>query len=238
MLILRSTLFNLLMIVFTAIYSILLLITRPFGFAPAWFWARAWSATILACARLICGIRLVVEGREHLPHEACVVMAKHQSAFETIAMPILIPPFTWVLKFSLYFIPLFGWVLWVLRGIAVRRGHAIEALKDVLNQGKRFLKKGRWIVIFPEGERVKPGTTGNYQASGVMLAKQAGVGILPMAHNAGLCWPKRSYIKYPVTVRIRCLPFIPPEVVAATPRNELLERLKLEIERNTRELGG
>ncbi len=238
MLILRSTLFNLCLFLLTPVFSILLLASRPFGFAAAWFWARAWSASILGLARIICGIRLVIEGREHLPDAPCVVMAKHQSALETIAMPILVPPFTWVLKYSLYFIPIFGWVLWALHGITVRRGHPLEGLKQVLTQGKYFLKRGRWVVIFPEGERVKPGASGNYQASGIMLAKQGSVGILPMAHNAGVCWPKRSFIKYPGTVRVRFLPCIPPEVVAATPRDKLLERIKSGIESNTREVGG
>jgi len=238
MLILRSTLFNLCLFLLTPVFSILLIASRPFGFTAAWFWAKAWSATILGLARIICGIRLVVEGQEHLPDTPCVVMAKHQSAFETIAMPILIPPFTEVLKYSLYFIPIFGLVLWALHCISVRHDYPLRALKHVLIQGKYLLRRGRWVVIFPEGERVRPGASGHYQASGIMLARQAAVGILPMAHNAGVCWPKRSFIKYPGTIRIRFLPCIPPEEVAATPRNKLLERIKSEIEANTREVGG
>jgi len=238
MLILRSTLFNLCFLIITTFFSTLLIISRPFGFLAAWFWGKAWSASTLGLIRIICGIRLEIEGREHLPNTPCVVLAKHQSAFETIAMPSLVPPFAWVLKRELFYIPVFGWALWALNEIAIRRSNPRKALKQVLEQGKHFLIEKRWVVIFPEGTRTEPGQTGDYQASGIMLARKAGVGILPMAHNAGVCWPKRGFIKHPGTVRVRFLPFITPEEVTNTPRNELLEHIKTDIEAATRKLGG
>jgi 1-acyl-sn-glycerol-3-phosphate acyltransferase len=234
----RSILFNACFFLTTPLYSILLILSRPFGFSAAWFWARAWSASTLLLARLLCGIRVEVEGQEHLPDEACMVMAKHQSAFETIAMPVLVPPFVWILKRELFHTPIFGWALWVLDAIAIRRGNPREALKQVILQGKGFLSVGRWVVVFPEGTRTAPGESGNYQPGGVVLAQKAGVGILPMAHNAGTCWPKRGFIKQPGVIRVRFLPFIPAEDVAAVKRNELLEELKRQIEDATRQLGG
>ncbi len=238
MLLIRSALFNLCFMLLTVLYSTLLILSRPFGFHAAWFWGKAWSASILWLARVICGIRLEIEGREHLPDEPCVVLAKHQSAFETIAMPQLTPPFVWVLKRELFYIPIFGWALWALNAIAIRRSNPREALKQVLSQGSSFLKHGRWVIVFPEGTRTAPGQTGNYQASGIMLAHKADVGILPMAHNAGWCWPKQGFIKRPGTIRIRFLPFIAAEKVHETPRNALLEQLKENIESSCRELGG
>lgn len=193
---------------------------------------------MLSAGRWICSMHYVIEGSEHLPKRPCVVMAKHQSAWETIAMPQLIPPFVWVLKRDLFYIPIFGWALRAVNAIAIHRSKPQEAVKQVLVQGQRFLKQGRWVVIFPEGERVPPGKTGHYQASGVVLAKRAGVGILPMAHNAGVCWGKRSYIKRPGRIRVRFLPIIPAEVVAKTPRDELLALIREQIETTTRELGG
>jgi len=153
-------------------------------------------------------------------------------------MPSLVPPFAWVLKRELFYIPVFGWALWALNEIAIRRANPREALKQVLEQGKRFLGEKRWVVIFPEGSRTKPGQVGDYQASGIMLARKAGVGILSMAHNAGVFWPKHGFIKHPGVVRVRFLPYITPEEVANTHRNELLERLKKDIEAATRGLGG
>ncbi|HKJ82658.1 MAG TPA: lysophospholipid acyltransferase family protein [Mariprofundaceae bacterium] len=238
MLMFRSTLFNLCMMLATMLFSILLLLSRPFGFSPAWFWGRCWSASIIHLAQWICGIRFRFEGLEHLPDTPCVVLAKHQSAWETIAMPSLIPPFVWVLKRELFHIPVFGWALWALNAIAIRRSNPRAALKQVIAQGQAFIRQGRWIVIFPEGERVAPGTTGNYQSSGIMLAHRAGTGILPMAHNAGLCWPKNSFIKRPGTITVRFLPFIPPQEVTDTPRDKMVERVRDMIEHATKEIGG
>ena len=238
MLFIRSTLFNLCMALFTVLFSMLVLVSRPFGFDAAWFWARGWTRAVLAAARILCGIRLSVEGKEHFPDTACVVLAKHQSALETIAMPWLVPPYVWVLKRELFYIPIFGWALWALDAIAIRRSNTREALKQVLTQGGAFLRSGRWVVVFPEGTRVAPGETGTYQASGIMLAKKAAAGILPMAHNSGTVWPKRGFIKRPGTVRIRFLPFIPADEVARMPRDKLLEKIKTDIERSCRELGG
>lgn len=236
MLLIRSTLFNGIFMLLTLVFSVLLIACRPFGFPAAWFWGRGWSTSVLASLRLICGIRVEVEGREHLPEHPCVVMAKHQSAFETIAMPGLIPPFVWVLKRELFYIPVFGWALWALNAIAIRRSQPREALKQVLVQGKGFLEAGRWVVIFPEGTRSAPGESGQYQASGIMLAQQANAGILPMAHNAGQHWPKRGFVKRPGTIRVRFLPYITAEEVAAGKRGELLARLETGIETAAREL--
>ena len=94
----RSALFNFCFMLLTVIFSTVLMLARIFGFHAAWFWAKAWSASTFWLLRVLCGIRLNVEGKEHFPGEPCVVMAKHQSAAETVAMPILIPPYVWILK--------------------------------------------------------------------------------------------------------------------------------------------
>lgn len=238
MLLIRSALFNLCFFILTPVCSVLILLFRLFGFHASWFWAKAWSKTMLWLARIICGIRVEVEGREHFPGEPCVVMAKHQSALETIAMPALIPPYVWILKRELFSIPLFGWALAVMGAIAIRRGNPREAIKQVIQQGGQFLKNDRWVVIFPEGTRSAVKTTGNYQPGGIVLAQKANAAILPMAHNAGAHWPKRGFIKHPGTVTFRFLPLIPAETVIATKRNDLLKQLENSIETATRSLGG
>jgi 1-acyl-sn-glycerol-3-phosphate acyltransferase len=238
MLLIRSALFNLCFFILTPICSTLVLLFRPFGFHAAWFWAKVWSKTTLWLARIICGIHVRVEGKEHFPDAPCVVMAKHQSALETIAMPALIPPYVWILKRELFYIPFFGWALAVMGAIAIRRGNPKEAIKQVLRQGSNFLKNGRWVAIFPEGTRSAVGTTGNYQPGGIALAQKAGAAILPMAHNAGAHWPKRGFIKHPGTVTFKFLPLIDTETVSATKRNDLLQQLETDIETETRKLGG
>jgi 1-acyl-sn-glycerol-3-phosphate acyltransferase len=238
MLWIRSTLFNLCFMLSTVVFSTILIISRIFGFHAVWFWAKTWSTSTFWLLRVLCGIRLKIDGTEHFPTEACVVMAKHQSAAETVAMPILVPPYVWILKRELYYIPFFGWALNIIGTIAIRRGSPREAIKQVIKQGTSFLRLGRWVVIFPEGTRSSAGETGQYQPGGVILAQKAGVGILPMAHNAGICWPKRGYIKRPGTIHVRFLPYISAEEVTSSRRNDLLEQLKNDIESTTRELGG
>ncbi|MDQ6964661.1 MAG: lysophospholipid acyltransferase family protein [Mariprofundales bacterium] len=230
MILLRSTLFNLLFFCLTPLFSLLLLAVRPFGYSAAWSIAKAWSRTTLALAEHICGIRVVVEGREHLPHTPCVVVAKHQSALETIAMPLLIPPYVWVLKKILLYIPIFGWALWAVDAIAINRGNPRQALKQMLHQGVERLQS-RWIVVFPEGTRSTPGEARPYHAGGVILAKKAQVALLPLALNSGLCWPKRGFIKRPGTVTLRFLPPIDADTVAATDRTALLDSIRDSIER-------
>ena len=238
MLVIRSALFNVCFMVLTPLFSLLVILFRPFGFSASWVWAKMWSNTIFLLLRLLCGIRIVIEGREHMPDHACVVVAKHQSAAETVAMPILVPPYTWILKRELFRIPFFGWALALMGTIGIRRGSPREAIKQVISDGTGMLAQDRWVVIFPEGTRAAVGTTGNYQPGGIILAQKAKSGILPMAHNAGALWPKRGFIKTPGIITFRFLPYIPAEQVVAMKRNELLERLKTDIEAATRALGG
>lgn len=238
MLFIRSALFNLCFFMLTPLLSVLILLSRPFGFSASWFWAKLWSRSLLALLRIICGIRVEIEGREHFPDAPCVVMAKHQSAMETVAMPMLVPPYAWILKRELFHIPIFGWALAVMGTIAIRRGNPREAIKQVIEQGRARLDDGRWVVIFPEGTRSTVGTTGNYQPGGVVVAQKAEAAILPMAHNAGVHWPKRGFIKKPGTVTFRFMPLIDAETVSATKRNDLLQRLERDIEAETRKLGG
>ncbi len=238
MLAIRSALFNACFMLLTVLFSLLVILFRPLGFSASWFWARAWSNMTFLLLKLICGIRIVIEGAEHLPDHACVVIAKHQSAAEAVAMPFLVPPYTWVLKRELFQIPFFGWALAIMGAIGIRRGNPREALKQVMTDGSERLSRGLWVVIFPEGTRSEVGSSGHYQPGGIVLAQKAGVGILPMAHNAGTCWGKRSFIKTPGTITFRFLPYIPPETVSDTKRALLMQQLEHDIEAATRELGG
>jgi len=236
MLFLRSLCFNLCFALNTLMFSIIICMLRFIAPANLYVWAQRWTRSTLFMLRLICGIRVEIEGKENLPDEACVVMAKHQSALETIAMPMLIPSYVWILKYELFYIPFFGWALWALDAIAIRRGNPRKALKQVNTEGMHFLKQGRWVVIFPEGTRSNVGETGEYKAGGIILAQKAHVGILPLAHNAGECWSKRAFIKKPGKVTLRFLPFIAAETVQSAQRNELLNTLQDKIEENTRQL--
>ena len=167
-----------------------------------------WSRLMLWCLRTLCGIRWRVEGREHLPATPAVILAKHQSAWETLAFQQIFPPQVHVLKRDLLWLPFFGWGLALMSPIPIDRGRGLSALRQMARRGKIRLQQGFWVVIFPEGTRVAPGTRRKYRLGGAWLAAHAGAQVVPVAHNAGRYWPRNSFLKYPGEVRVRIGPAI------------------------------
>ena len=238
MIVLRSLLFYAFFIPCTISIAMLVLITRIFGREAAWQVGHLWGWCGNALLRLFCGINVKVEGREHIPSEPCVIVSNHQSTWETTTFPTVFPPFVWILKKELLYIPIFGWALFALGSIAIVRSNPREALKQVNTQGQAQLQAGRCVVVFPEGTRMPAGKPGKYQPSAVMLAKQAKVAILPVAHNAGVCWPKGKILKYPGTITIRILPPIAAEDVQAKKRNDILTECETRIIAACQDIGG
>lgn len=153
-------------------------------------------------ARVTCGIRYEVIGREHIPATPCVILAKHQSAWETLFLQTLFEPTASVVKRELLRIPLFGWGLALTQPIAIDRSQRSQALKEVIRQGMDRLARGRYVLIFPEGTRTLPGEQREYSAGGAMLAVKAGVPVLPVALNSGLYWPRGTLIKRPGVILV------------------------------------
>ncbi|HSO06851.1 MAG TPA: lysophospholipid acyltransferase family protein, partial [Pelomicrobium sp.] len=125
-----------------------------------------------------------------------------QSAWETLAFQEIFPPQVWVLKKSLLWIPFLGWGLGMMSPIAIDRKRTREAMKHTVELGRRRLDYGFWVVIFPEGTRVRPGERGRYRSGGAVLAVETGAPVVPVAHNAGRVWPKNSFVKHPGTVTV------------------------------------
>ena len=151
-----------------------------------------------------CGIKVRIEGYENLPREgAYVVIANHQSEWETIFFQTLIRPHSIVLKQELLKIPFFGWALAMLDPIALDRSQKRGALKALLEQGKERLGRNVPVVIFPQGTRLPTGEMGVFNKGGAMLAASAEVPLVPMAHNAGLFWPGKALLKKPGTITLR-----------------------------------
>lgn len=162
---------------------------------------RRWALLNLTALKLLCRLDYRIQGLEHLPTSTCIVLSKHQSAWETIALRALLPiGQTWVLKQELLGIPILGSALRQFRPIAIDRAAGRLALKQLLTEGQRLLDAGRWVVIFPEGTRVAPGEHGVYNIGGALLAQRSGYPIIPIAHNAGVFWGRRSLIKRPGTI--------------------------------------
>ncbi|MBV0933869.1 1-acyl-sn-glycerol-3-phosphate acyltransferase [Marinobacterium sp. A346] len=163
----------------------------------------------IAWLRICCGVKVRVSGREHLPTEGSyVVIANHQSEWETLYFQLLVRPQAVVLKQELLRIPFFGWALALLKPIALDRSKRRGALKQLLEQGKARLADGIPLLIFPQGTRVPVGQLGKWNKGGAMLAVSSEVPMIPVAHNAGLFWPGKSFIKYPGTIEVAVGPAI------------------------------
>ena len=209
------------------------LITPPYAFlALAIFFLppmtryriiSTWSVAIVWLARIICGVRWKVTGLERLPAVPSIILAKHQSAWETLAFQAIFPPQVWVLKRSLLWVPFVGWGIGMLSPIAIDRSQRIRALKQTLEQGRARLAKGFWVVVFPEGSRVDPGTRGTWQIGGAWLAAHAGVPVVPIAVNSGELWPRNGFIKHPGTIEVVILDPIDPAGMKAEALSKLVE---------------
>ncbi|MEJ2213279.1 MAG: lysophospholipid acyltransferase family protein [Gammaproteobacteria bacterium] len=204
MLTLRSSVYFIIMVFLTVFFGLIMAI---FG----WFLpfevnskiATSWADTNLFCLKWLCGLDYEVNGLENIPDSACIIMSKHQSAWETIAFRTIFPSNqAWVLKKELMFVPVFGWALAVVSPIAIDRKAAKKAARQVIDQGLEKLSLNRNIMIFPEGTRVAPGEHKRYGIGGGLLAEKANVPVIPVAHNAGVFWKRRGLIKLPGKIQV------------------------------------
>ncbi len=197
MLILRSGFFLLLQLVLTPLFSTLAILTFPLSPLRRYRLISSYARTMLWLLKVVCGIRHEVIGIKNIPEEPCVVLCKHQSAWETLALQVIFPAQAWVLKRELLWIPFFGWGLAMSSPIAINRSDGKGAVKQLLKQGKHRLAQGFFVVIFPEGTRIPFGERGKYKVGGALLAASSGAPVVPVAHNAGRLWGRNSFIKHP-----------------------------------------
>jgi len=171
---------------------------------------RRYSRSSLWLLRTICGTGVEWRGREKLPQGAYIVACKHQSAWETFALFMLLPDPTYVLKRELMWIPLFGWLAAKSRMIPIDRGARATAMSRMTRRARQESADGRQIVIFPEGTRRPPGGEPHYLPGVAQLYAETGVPCVPVALNSGLFWPRRTLRRYPGTVLVEVLDPIPP----------------------------
>jgi 1-acyl-sn-glycerol-3-phosphate acyltransferase len=231
--VLRSALFVLLQVVLTPLWAIAALLTFPLPPLARYRIISGWSRTMIAAAERLCGIRYRVLGAENIPREPCIIMSKHESAWETLAFQVIFPPQVWVIKRELLWIPFFGWGLAMLSPVAIDRKAGARALKQMVDQSRERLRRGFSIVVFPEGTRVAPGTQGAYQVGGAWLAQKTGAPVLPVAHNAGTYWPRKAFVKRRGVITVSIGPVVRPgeEKPAA-----LMQNIAAWIETETRRI--
>lgn len=230
--VLRSTVYVLLQIIITPPYALVVLASYPLAPLNRYRVTSGWAHLMLFLTRTICGVRYRVLGAENIPKTPSIVLSKHQSAWETLAFQQIFPPQVWVLKKELLHIPFFGWGLAMTSPIAINRRLGKTALKQIVRQGKDRLKKGLWIIIFPEGTRIDPGKKGKYGIGGAWLATNTGVPVVPVAHNAGVLWGKNSFIKFPGIITVSIGEPIDPTGMDVSELNTRVEEwIELEVAR-------
>ncbi|WP_225721276.1 lysophospholipid acyltransferase family protein [Candidatus Vallotiella sp. (ex Adelges kitamiensis)] len=196
--VIRSILFFIYLIIYTVPYACVCCICFPFLNAYRRYqMAIGWCYSTLWVLRYLVGIGWRIEGLSNLPKGPAVLLPKHQSAWETLALPVIIPhPLCYIFKRELLYIPFFGWVLKGLKMLHIDRNKGYSSFRSVIRQGKERVAEGLWVVIFPEGTRMPVGERGTYKTGGTRFAVSAGVPVVPIAHNAGYVWPRNSFLKY------------------------------------------
>jgi 1-acyl-sn-glycerol-3-phosphate acyltransferase len=200
----RSLAFALFQSLLTAVYAVLVLLLFWLPPLPRFRFITGWCWLNLFAARWICGIRHRVVGAENIPPRASphIVMSKHSSTWETLALNFLFPPLAFVAKKELLSLPFFGWAFKLASPIIIDRKAGKDAMAQMAEQGRTRLAQGFWIVIYPEGTRIRAGTRARYKTGGARLAIALGVPIVPVAHNAGYLWPKGVLGKRSGTVTV------------------------------------
>ncbi len=204
---LRSVVHMLWMLVVVVPTGIWMVILTPFAnarqmYACACFFLRS----AIHGLRVICGVDWKVHGMENLPlgeKSPAILLVKHQSTYETFLMPIVMPhPLAYVFKKELLYVPFFGWGIARCDMIHIDRSLRAQAFNKVVEQGKRLLAQGTWVIMFPEGTRIPRGQKGTYKTGGSRLAIETGAPVIPIAVSSAKCWPRKAFIKTPGVVEV------------------------------------
>ncbi len=162
-----------------------------------WRVLTAFAQTNIYMCKYLCDLDHEVIGLENIPNKPCIVFLKHSSVYELFFALSFFQPSSYVAKYELMFVPVIRGAIKAMKCIPVKRGLGRKEVSKVVAKGEKYLNEGRWLVICPEGTRVRYGETRKYGLSGAVLAKGTGKPVLPVAHNAGYFWGRRSLIKKP-----------------------------------------
>ena len=213
---LRSVLHMLWMVLTVIPWGLAVVVAAPFLSSTQVYWMCAgWLKVAVRGGNVILGIRNQVIGYENLPVGStapAILLLKHQSTWETFCMPTLMPhPLAYVFKKELLYVPFFGWAMAKMDMIHIDRSKRAQAFNKVVEQGKRLLAQGTWVIMFPEGTRIDRGQKGQYKSGGTRLAIETGAPVIPIAVTSAKCWPRKAFIKRPGVVEFSIGKPIPSE---------------------------
>jgi 1-acyl-sn-glycerol-3-phosphate acyltransferase len=198
---------------------------------------QTWCRCAVWLAKVVVGINYEIKGLENIPEQPCVILAKHQSTWETFFLSALFEPLSQVIKRELLYVPFFGWAMAMLKPIAIDRSNPKAALKQLAKQGHERLEQGAWVLVFPEGTRIPPGQIGKFGRGGASLAVNANLPVLTIAHNAGEFWPKDGWRKAPGTVQVVIGPLMYAEGTGPRAIAELNDRAFAWVSQAQRDIG-
>jgi 1-acyl-sn-glycerol-3-phosphate acyltransferase len=208
----RSLIYSTLMVLGTGVFGVIVLISAllPLTLEQRYVVPRTWGLFLTWLAGAICGLKYTIEGQENLPDRPFISLWKHSSTWDTMAQMFVVPPAAWLLKREVTWIPIVGWAVSTYMPIAINRSAGHSAVNQVVTQGRERLASGMGVIVYPEGTRVLPGQTRKYGISGALLATQTGTPVVPIAHNSGYFWRRRSIMKKAGTIRVVIGPPIDP----------------------------
>lgn len=230
----RAVIYQIFLIVTVVPYALACMLWAPLPLHQRYRLTVGWPRLAVWGAKTILGIRWQLKGAENFPDGPAILLSKHQSAWETLFFPAYMPrELCFVYKKELHLIPFFGWGLALLRMIPIDRSKGRDAFEQVVRVGQERINDGRWPILFPEGTRIAPGKTGRYKMGGALLASRTQTPIIPVAHNAGECWPRRAFIKKPGLITVSVGPLIYPD---GLPPEQLNQKVQDWIESEMRVL--
>ena len=234
----RSVLHALLMLVTVIPWGIWMVTASIWASGESRYWKAArWLGWQIDGARILLGIEVRVTGMENLPTgktSPAILLVKHQSTFETFLMPTLMPhPLAYVFKKELIYVPFFGWAMGRMDMIHIDRSQRSQAFNKVVEQGKRLLAQGIWVIMFPEGTRIPRGEVGTYKSGGTRLAVETGAPVIPIAVTSAKVWPRKAFIKRPGIVDVSIGPPISSE---GRKPDEMMREVQAWIEAEMRRL--
>ncbi|MFL6793363.1 MAG: lysophospholipid acyltransferase family protein [Bradyrhizobium sp.] len=206
----RSLIYNVLFYVVLVVLIIIAIPTFAMPRAALLTVARWWAKTSIFLLRVICNTRVEFRGTEKIPTGALIVAAKHQSMWETFALLQFFEQPLFIVKRELMWIPVFGLFLIKTGMIAVDRNSSLRSLKDMTRRAGAEVRRGRQLIIFPEGTRRPVDAPPRYKHGVGQLYVDSGAACLPVALNSGLFWPRRTFMRYPGTIVVEFLDSLPP----------------------------
>ena len=230
---LRSTAFLIFWIVTTVLYATLSVFTFFLPFAARYRIITSWSDLNIWWLERTCKLTYRVDGLSNIPNQPSIVMSNHQSSWETMALKRFFPPMAWVVKRELLWVPFFGWGMALTEPSALDRGAGRAAVEQLLRRARERLQAGRWIIVFPEGTRVPPGHKKPFKMGGAVVASHYQVPVVPVAHNAGYFWPRRTFLKLPGTIT---LSIGPPINTAGKAPERVIEEARTWIQEKVQEI--